>query len=105
MEHKHGVEIFLDEDTVKHLCGFWCISERVLVVKLRGGPFDSSLIRCYAPTADNNDDEVEKFCEQLDDPVKQRISQDIGIIMGDFNAKGGGERDATAAGPFWQGHE
>ena len=73
------------------------------MVRLRGRPFDISLIRCYASTADNNDDEIDKFYEQLDEAIKQCRSQDIRIIMGDFNAKVGGERDSRAAVPFGLG--
>ena len=60
------------------------------MVRLKGRPFDISLIQCYTPTADNNDDEIDKFYEQLDEAIKQFRSQDIRIIMGDFNAKVGG---------------
>ena len=42
------------------------------MVRLKGRPFDISLIQCYAPTADNNDNEVEKFYEQLDEATKQK---------------------------------
>ena len=103
MEHEHGVGIFFDESTAKCVSGFWCLSERVMVVSLKGRPFDISLIQCYAPTADNNDDEIDKFYEQLDEAIKQCRSQDIRIIMGDFNAKVGGQRDGRAVGPFGLG--
>ena len=103
MEHKHGVGIFFDESTAKCVSGFWCLSERVMVVRLKGRPFDISLIQCYAPTADNNDDEIDKFYEKLDEAIKQCRSQDIRIIMGDFNAKVGGQRDGRAVGPFGLG--
>jgi len=69
-EHKHGVGIFLDEETAKCVSGFWCISERVMVVRLNGRPFDICLIQCYAPTADNTDNEVEKFYDQLDRAIQ-----------------------------------
>ena len=64
--------------------------------------FDISLIQWYAATAtaDNNDDEIDKFYEQLDEAIKQCRSQDIRISMGDFNAEVGGERDGRAVGPF-----
>ena len=52
-------------------------------MKLKGKPFDISLIQYYAPTADNKDDEVDKCYEQLDEAVEQCRSQDILIIMGD----------------------
>ena len=65
-EHKHGVGIFLDEETAKCASGFWCTSERVMVVRLKGRSFDICLIQCYAPIADNTNDEVDKLYVQLD---------------------------------------
>ena len=91
-EHKHAVGIFLAEETAKCVSGFWCISERVMVVRLKGRSFDICLIQCYAPTADNTDDEVDKFYDQLYRAIKKCRSQDIRIAMGDFNAKVGRER-------------
>ena len=99
-EHKHGFGLFLDEETAKCVSGFWCISERVMVVRLKGRPFGICLIQCYAPTADKTDDEVDKFYDQLDRAMKQCRSQGIRIVMGDLNATVGGERDGRAVGPF-----
>ena len=102
-EHKHDIGIFLNEETAKCVSGFWRISERVMVVRLKGRSFDICLIQCYAPTADNTDDEVDKFYDQLDRAIKQCRSQDIRIVIGDLNAKVGGERDGRAVGLFGLG--
>ena len=40
------------------------------MVRLKRRPFDICLIQCYAPTADNNDDKVDKFYDQLDRAIK-----------------------------------
>ena len=74
-----------------------------MVVRLKGEPFEISLIQCYAPTADNNDDEIDRFYDQLNKAIKQCRSQDIRIVKGDFNAKVGRMRDARAVGPFGLG--
>ena len=103
IEHKHRVGIFLEEETAKCVSEFWCISERVMVVRLKGRSFDICLIQCFAPTNDNTDDEVDKFYDQLDRAITQCRSQDIRIVMGDLNAKVGGERDGRAVGPFGLG--
>ena len=85
------------------MSGFWGISERVMVVRLKGRPFDICLIQCYAPTADNTNNEVEKLYDQLDRAIKQCRSQDIRIVMGDLNANVCGERDGRAVGHFGLG--
>ena len=73
------------------------------MVRLKGKPFDISLIQCYAPIADNTDDEIDRFYDQLDKAIKQCRSQDIRTVMGDFNAKVGRMRDGRAVGPFGLG--
>ena len=46
---------------------------------------------------------MDKIYDQLDRAIKQCRSQDIRIVMGDSNAKVGGERDGRAVGPFGLG--
>ena len=70
------------------------------MVRLKGRPFDIWLIQCFTPTADNTDDEVDKFYDQLDRAIKQCRSQDIRIVMGDLNTKVGGERMVEQLAPL-----
>jgi len=44
-----------------------------MVVRLKGRSFDICFIQCYAPTADNTDDEVEKFMINY---IEQKNSED-----------------------------
>ncbi|XP_063613194.1 craniofacial development protein 2-like [Penaeus indicus] len=60
-KHDAGVGIILDSETAKAIKGYWSISERVILVKLQGTPFDIGIIQTYAPTADKDDEEVEEF--------------------------------------------
>ena len=56
-KHERGVGILLDEQRSKCLIGYWTISDRILLVKLKGKPFDISIIQVYAPTADKSEEE------------------------------------------------
>ena len=38
-EHARGVGLMLDKHTSKHLMGYWAVSDRVLMIKLKGNPF------------------------------------------------------------------
>ena len=92
-KHQYGVGVFLDKECAQSLCGFWCISERIVMIRLRGRPLDITVIQCYAPTAERSEEEIEKFYQQLDQAVRQCKSQDIRLVMGDINAKvGAGKR-------------
>jgi hypothetical protein len=104
-QHEKGVGMLLDKETSKSLQGFWAVSDRVLLVKLYGKPFNISLIQCYAPTAEYDDDAITSFYEDLDKAYKQCKSDDIIYVMGDFNAKVGDKRTGNTVGPFGLGNK
>lgn len=95
-----GTGIILDTETAKAIKIFWAVSDRAIVVKLKGKPFDIGIIQVYAPTADKDEEELEEFYDTVEKAEKQLKSQDIRIVMGDFNAKVGSERSETVVGPF-----
>ena len=88
--HQRGVGILIDAECSKALKGFWSVNDRVIVMKISGKPFDIRIVQAYAPTADMA--EIESFYEAVEKAMKHLKSQDIKIIMGDFNAKVGNDR-------------
>ncbi|GFO35153.1 craniofacial development protein 2-like protein [Plakobranchus ocellatus] len=89
--HERGVGSLFDVTTAISL-EIWCpISDRV-VAKLVAKPLNRGIIQVYAPTSDNEDVEVEKFYEEIEKAKGYVKSQDIIIVMGDFNGKSGDER-------------
>ena len=98
----------LDEQRSKCLIGYWTISDRIMLVKLKGKPFDISIIQIYAPTADKSEEEHDQFYNDLEMAKSQCKSQDIVIVIGDFNqgfnAKVGDERYEDTVGPHGLGH-
>ena len=98
-EHIRGVGILFDETASKSLKS-WCpISDRVVVAKIEAKPLNLGIIQVYAPTSESTDEEVEKFYEEIERAKSHLKSQDIKIIMGDFNAKVGDERVEDVVGP------
>jgi len=87
--HLRGVGFILTKDVAAALIGYWALSDRVLLIKIKGRPFNVCIIQAYAPTADSSEEDIEDFYGQLDQAKKQCKSQDILIVMGDFNAKVG----------------
>ena len=69
--HEKGVGILFDQNIAKSIKGWWGVSDRVILVKLEGKPFDIGIIQIYAPTSAHDDEEVEKFYEDLDFAMKQ----------------------------------
>ncbi|GFO48685.1 craniofacial development protein 2-like [Plakobranchus ocellatus] len=88
-ESEKGVGIIVDQTVTKAIKGYWALSDRVLLVKIAGKSVDLNIIQVYAPTANSNDEDLDKFYNELDTGTAktQCKSQDPLIIMGDFNAK------------------
>ncbi|GFN73976.1 RNA-directed DNA polymerase from mobile element jockey-like [Plakobranchus ocellatus] len=91
-ESEKGVGIIVDQTVTKAIKGYWALSDRVLLVKIAGKPVDLNIIQVYAPTANSNDGDLDKFYNELDTAKTQCKSQDPLIIMGNFNAKVGTEK-------------
>ena len=86
--HQQGVGVLLDKERAKSVIGFWAISGRVVLVKLKGHPFNMSIIQVYALTPEHTE-EIEAFYEDIDKAKRQCKSQEIMLVMGDLNAKVG----------------
>lgn len=99
-KHKNGVGIILNSQTASCMMGYWAVSDRVMLVKIKGNHFNINIIQAYAPTADAEIEKVEEFYESLDRAYKQCKSSEIKIVMGDINAKIGKGRELNIVGEF-----
>ncbi|XP_042881951.1 uncharacterized protein LOC122259316 [Penaeus japonicus] len=54
---------------------------------LKGKPRNMTIIQIYAPTSDSEDEEIERFYQDLDQTIKERAKKDILVIQGNWNAK------------------
>ncbi|XP_072041151.1 craniofacial development protein 2-like [Amphiura filiformis] len=102
-KHEKGVGLMLDADMAKCVLGYWTVSERVLLVKLQGQPFNISVIVVYAPTAESTEEEIDVFYDKLEEVKSQCKSDEIQLIMGDLNAKVGQGQDGKTVGKFGLG--
>ena len=85
--HERGVGLLLDEEISKCLLGYWTISGRVMLVRIKGRPFDMVIVPTYAPTSESKQEDIYHFYENLDKAVKQCRSNEVLFVMGDLNAK------------------
>ena len=79
--------MLLDEDISKCLLGYWTISDRVMLVKIKGRPFNMAIIQVYASIRESDDEEIDHFYEDLDNAKKQCSSHEVLFVMSDLNAK------------------
>ena len=61
----------------------------MISVCLQGKPFNITVIQVYAPTSNDEEAEIERFYEELQDPVELTPKKDVLFIIGDWNAKVG----------------
>ncbi|XP_068756565.1 craniofacial development protein 2-like [Montipora capricornis] len=86
-EHQHGVGFIIKSSIEKSIPGYWPVSNRNIMLKLKAKPFDIAIIQTYAPTSSHSDDEIEEHYEEINKMLKEVKSTDVLIIAGDFNAK------------------
>ena len=96
--HRNGVGIVMKNSVEKSMMGFWSISDRVIMMKLEAKSFNISAMQVYAPTQDHDDEEIEKFYQQIHNGIKDAKSDEVMCIMGDLNAKFGEERYENIVG-------
>jgi endonuclease/exonuclease/phosphatase family metal-dependent hydrolase len=102
-QHQHGVGIIMTKKVSQSLFGFWPISDRVILMKLRGKPFDIAVIQVYAPTTSHTEEELETFYEDVQKAIKTVKSDDILFVIGDLNAKVGKDKYLGITGAFGLG--
>ena len=100
---ERGVGIMVNKTVAGCVVGYWAVSDRVIVMKINGHPFNVNIIQVYAPTQESTEEEVDEFYDQVAEAQKQCKSQEITLILGDFNAKVGMDRYEDIVGSFGLG--
>ena len=72
----------------------------MISVHFQGKPFNITVMQVYAPTSNTEEAEVEQFYEDLQDLLKQTPKKDALFIIGDWNAKAGGQETPRVTGNF-----
>ena len=75
----------------------------MIPVRFQGKPFSITVIQVYAPTSNNEEVEVERFFEDLQDLLELTPKKDVLFTIGDWNAKVGSQEIPGVAGIFGLG--
>ena len=75
----------------------------MISVRIQGKPFNITVIQAYAPTSNAEEDEVERFYEDLQDHLDLTPKKDILVIIGNWNAKVGSQETPVVTGKFGLG--
>ena len=100
-KHEQGVSFPVHKDIVKSVIGCRPVSSRLVTVRLRGSPFNITIIQVYAPTSSYGDSEVDEFYRELQSLVDQTPKQDILVVQGDWNVKVGEECTRRLGRSLW----
>ena len=64
----------------------------MISVCFQGKPFNIMVIQAYAPNSNAEEAEIEWFFEDLQDLLEPTPKKDVLFIIGDWNAKVGGQK-------------
>ena len=75
----------------------------MISARFQGKPFNTTIIQVYAPTSNTEEDQVERFYEDLQDLLELTPKKDVLFMIGDWNAKVGSQETAGVTGKFGLG--
>ena len=88
-----GVALLLSAEAQKALRGWEPVNSRIITAKFNSSHKRIALnvIQCYAPTNDADEQAKDDFYSSLEETVRKCSLKDVNILMGDINAKVGGD--------------
>ena len=90
----------LDPLASKAFKRYLTVSDRIILLKMKGPQCDLNIIQVYAPTEAAQNKEINKFYGKLTETHRKCKTNEILVVMGDLNAKVGRNRNGNIIGPF-----
>ena len=89
--HYQGTGLLMTKKARRALVDWKPVNERLMSARFRGKYTNLSIIVCYAPTNDADQNTKEIFYNQLQDTKDKCPKHDVILIIGDLNAKVGSD--------------
>ena len=80
---RNGVAIMVNKRVQNAVLGCSLKNDRMITVRLKGKPFNITVIQVYAPTSNAEEAEVESFYEDLQDLLELTPKKDVLFIIGE----------------------
>ena len=74
-----------------------------MLLQINAIPVPINIIQVYAPTTEQDEEEVEYLYQKISELLKKLPKQELTVIMGDFNAKVGKGSTGNHIGPYGLG--
>ena len=100
---RNGVAIIVNKRVRNAVLGCNLKNDRMISVRFQGKPFNITVIQVYALTSNDEEAKVEQFCEDLQDLLELTLKKYVIFIIGDWNAKVGGQETPGVTGKFGLG--
>ena len=100
---RNGIAIIVNRRVQNAVLGCNLKNDRMISVCFQGKPFNITVMQVYAPTSNAEEAEVERFYEDLPDPLELTPPKDVLFIKGDWNAKVGSQETPGVTGKFGLG--
>ena len=100
---RNGVAILVNKRVRNAVLGCNLKNDRMICVHFQVKPFNITVIQVYAPTSNVKEGEVEQFYEDLQDLLELTPKKGVFFIIGDWNAKVGGQETPGVTGKLGLG--
>ena len=97
---RNGVAIMVNKRVRNALLGCNLKNDRMTSIHFQGKPFNIMVIQVYAPISNAKEAEVEWFYKGLQNLLEVTSKKDVLFIIGDWNAKVGGQETPEVTGKF-----
>ena len=97
--HTRGVGIMMTPRASRSLLGWEPVNERIILARFRttNSRITLTVITCYAPTNESDEEMKEQFYETLQNILSKRTEREVVLMIGDFNAKVGNDNTGYRA--------
>ena len=95
---RNGVAIIVNKRVQNTVLGCNLKNNKMISVHFQGKPFNTTIIQTYAPVRNDEEAEVERFYEDLQDLLELTPQKDVPFIIADWNAKVGCQETPAVTG-------
>ena len=82
-KQEHGDGFLVQEDIVNTFMGCRHVSSRLIAIRLRAVPSNTTIVQVYGPTSDYDGNKIEELYDQLQNVIDQTPKKDVLVVQGD----------------------